>query len=115
MTPTEFRSARKALDLTQDQVARVLGVSPPTIRKWEAGPNCSTSTKVNGAAAVYMAALNLTQTQAAPLWGVSLSTLQRWVRAPELASAAPVPGKAATLMAAYLAGFRPDGWPVGRE
>ena len=57
MTPTEFRSARKALDLTQDQVARVLGVSPPTIRKWEAGPNCSTSTKVNGAAAVYMAAL----------------------------------------------------------
>jgi transcriptional regulator with XRE-family HTH domain len=57
MTPTEFRSARKALGLTQDQVARVLGVSPPTIRKWEAGPNCSTSTKVNGAAAVYMAAL----------------------------------------------------------
>jgi DNA-binding transcriptional regulator YiaG len=57
MTPIEFRNARKALDLTQDQVARVLGVSPPTIRKWEAGPNCSTSTKVNGAAAVYMAAL----------------------------------------------------------
>ena len=57
MTPTEFRSARRALDLTQDQAARVLGVSPPTIRKWEAGPNCSTSTKVNGAAAVYMAAL----------------------------------------------------------
>ena len=57
MTPTEFRNARKALDLTQDQVARVLGVSPPTIRKWEAGPNCSTSTKVNGAAASYMAAL----------------------------------------------------------
>ena len=60
-----------------------------------------------------LAALHLTQTQAAPLWGVSLSTLQRWVRAPELASAAPVPGKAATLMGAYLAGFRPDGWPVG--
>jgi DNA-binding transcriptional regulator YiaG len=57
MTPTEFRSARKALDLTQDQVARVLGVSPPTIRKWEAGPNCSTTTKVNGAAASYMTAL----------------------------------------------------------
>jgi len=57
MTPTEFRSARKTLDLTQDQVARVLGVSPPTIRKWEAGPNCATSTKVNGAAASYMAAL----------------------------------------------------------
>jgi len=57
MTPTEFRSARKTLDLTQDQVARVLGVSPPTIRKWEAGPNCSTTTKVNGAAASYMAAL----------------------------------------------------------
>ena len=57
MTPTEFRSARKTLDLTQDQVARVLGVSPPTIRKWEAGPNCSTTTKVNGAAAVYITAL----------------------------------------------------------
>jgi len=57
MTPDAFRIARKALDLTQDQVARVLGVSPPTIRKWEAGPNCSTTTKVNGAAASYMAAL----------------------------------------------------------
>jgi len=57
MTPIEFRSARKALDLTQDQVARVLGVSPPTIRKWEAGPNCSTTTKVNGAAASYITAL----------------------------------------------------------
>ena len=57
MTPTEFRSARKALDLTQDQVARALGVSPPTIRKWEAGPNCSTTTKVNGAAASYITAL----------------------------------------------------------
>ena len=57
MTPAEFRSARKALDLTQDQVARVLGVSPPTIRKWEAGPNCSTTTKVNGAAASYITAL----------------------------------------------------------
>ena len=57
MTPPEFRIARKALDLTQDQVARVLGVSPPTIRKWEAGPNCSTTTKVNGAAASYITAL----------------------------------------------------------
>lgn len=36
MTPTEFRTARLALDLTQGQLAEYLGVyDSATIRRWE--------------------------------------------------------------------------------
>jgi DNA-binding XRE family transcriptional regulator len=36
MTPTEFKDARKALGLTQSQMAEALGLSPRTIRAFEA-------------------------------------------------------------------------------
>lgn len=35
MTPTEFRSARNALGLSQPQLAHVLGCDERTVRKWE--------------------------------------------------------------------------------
>lgn len=37
MTGLEFREARRALRLTQDQTAARLGVSAVTIRNWESG------------------------------------------------------------------------------
>jgi DNA-binding transcriptional regulator YiaG len=35
MTPEEFRSARNALGLSQNQLAHLLGCDERTIRKWE--------------------------------------------------------------------------------
>jgi DNA-binding transcriptional regulator YiaG len=37
MTPEEFRARRKALALTQQQLADLLGVTPQAIRNWESG------------------------------------------------------------------------------
>ena len=53
----EFKSARRALGMTQLQAAKLFGVAPTTVRKWEAGDDCSTSTKVHPAAARFMEAL----------------------------------------------------------
>lgn len=36
MTPADFRNARKALGLTQSQMAKALGLSPRTVRAFEA-------------------------------------------------------------------------------
>lgn len=39
MTPAEFKSARKALGLSQTAMAQALGISDDrTVRRWEAGP-----------------------------------------------------------------------------
>ncbi|WP_102867900.1 helix-turn-helix domain-containing protein [Pseudovibrio exalbescens] len=36
MTPSEFKSARRKLGLSQSQLATVINVDSRTIRKWEA-------------------------------------------------------------------------------
>lgn len=43
MTPHEFKQARHKLGLTSSQLAKLLGVEPRTIRKWEASPELSTA------------------------------------------------------------------------
>lgn len=37
MNSQEIRALRKALGLTQDKLAQKLGVTPFTVRRWEAG------------------------------------------------------------------------------
>lgn len=37
MTPTDLRTSRQALGLTQQGLAEALGVSPNTIARWERG------------------------------------------------------------------------------
>ncbi len=37
MTPTEFKTARRELGLSQNALAKRMGVTGRTIRRWEAG------------------------------------------------------------------------------
>lgn len=47
MTPEEFKAARRALGLTQSQLARILGITPQTLRKYEMPPTRSTHRSVH--------------------------------------------------------------------
>ena len=47
MAPAEFKEARQKLGLSQAQLGRILNTAPQTIRKWEMGPDCSTSRPPN--------------------------------------------------------------------
>lgn len=51
MTPYKFKKLRKSFGLTQRQMAKVLGVDPSTLRKWEMPVNRATSRSVNPTAA----------------------------------------------------------------
>lgn len=42
-TPDHIRSIRKALDLSQERFAEVVGVARITVQKWEAGERKPTS------------------------------------------------------------------------
>jgi len=53
MTPAQFKEARHKLGLTGTQLAKILAVSPRTVRKWEAVDK-STSRKPNPGACLIM-------------------------------------------------------------
>ena len=53
--------------------------------------------------------LGLTQSQAAHVFGYGAQS-----RISEVEGAATVPPQTARLMAAYLAGYRPDDWPLDK-
>lgn len=40
MTPAELKAARKALGLTQDELADIMGVSRDSVLRMEAGKKC---------------------------------------------------------------------------
>ena len=48
MTPQELKSARKRLGLTQAELARLLGVEPQTVRRYETAEHHSTHRPVSG-------------------------------------------------------------------
>lgn len=54
MTPTEFKQARQSLGLTQLELSAVLGVTPQTVRKWEAPEDRGTHREVNPIASKVM-------------------------------------------------------------
>ncbi|WP_420415815.1 helix-turn-helix domain-containing protein [Marinovum algicola] len=54
MTPDEFKKRREELDLTQAQLARILGLGrdgPRTVRRWEAPPGTNGARPPNPVAA----------------------------------------------------------------
>lgn len=54
MMPSEFKSARRKLGLTQGQLGAILDTAPQTIRKWEMDEDRSTARSVNPVAAQVM-------------------------------------------------------------
>ncbi len=54
MTPSDFKAGRNQLGLTQAQCAKVMAVTPQTIRKWETDAGNSTARSVNPTAAQVM-------------------------------------------------------------
>ena len=54
MTNDQFRTIRQDLNLTQQQLADVLGSDLRSVQRWEAAPGTPTARKVNPIAATAM-------------------------------------------------------------
>lgn len=54
MTHEEFKAARQALGLTQDETATILGLDLRSVQRFETAPGAPTARKVNPTAARVM-------------------------------------------------------------